>query len=726
MKKIKSIIPALAVLAVILAVFSPCLSHDFINLDDDLYVTDNPVIRGITPANLKNISTAFFITHYQPLTILSYLIEYRFFKLDPFYYHLDNLILHLLNCLLVFWIIYRVNGNILPAFLTALFFGLHPLQVESVAWVSERKNLLYAFFFLSAMVSYLYYLGKEKKRFYYWVCLFFFILSLLSKSMAVTLPLVLLLLDYFSGRKITRQACFEKIPYFLLALAGGLVALWAAHLTGAPYEPGRYSVLARLMGASSDVVFYLQKIILPLGLSASYPYFEAQNHPLRYFLSFVGLGLMFVVLFRSLRYSKKIIFGCGFFLLTVLPALRFLPLESIAAADRYVYVSSIGIFYLLAAGLYWAWGKKSTRTALLKAGLILFTAGLVVFWSWLSWQRCGAWKNSLNLWNDVLKKYPANASAYNNRGVYFLRDGQFEKSHADFLMAVKIKTEHPADPTFKYNPTHKYYYLNLARSLEALGRRREAREIFQQLIREAQVHSRLYPPASGEKINSYNRKEIAIQAYFALADLEDAEGNQAQAIAGYKKVLEIDSGLPYVYDRLGSLYLRMGKRGEAKSEFIRAIRTDPAYLPAYIVLAEIYQSLGQNAELEQLYKQAVTFQLDFFAAYNYLGNLYSDLGMSKKAISLYLRAIRIDPSSEEACLGLGNAYLTTGRTPDAIGWFKEALALDPKLAVAHNNLALAYYYAGQNDLASKHSEQASRLGYPLSPKLTQLLGHHKK
>jgi hypothetical protein len=212
------IVPAIALVLIItfIALF-PVLKAGFTNWDDHLYVTENNSIRAATLVNLKNISTSFFAAHFQPLTIYSYLLEYRFFKLNPFYYHLTNLILHLLNCLLVFWFIYLLTGQVPVACLTALIFGIHPLQVESVAWISQRKTLLYAFFYLGSLVSYLYYLRKPRQLKYLFFCLGLFILSLLSKSVAFTLPLVLLLLDYFNSRIINRQALAEKIPYFLLS-----------------------------------------------------------------------------------------------------------------------------------------------------------------------------------------------------------------------------------------------------------------------------------------------------------------------------------------------------------------------------------------------------------------------------------------------------------------------------------------------------------------------------
>jgi protein O-mannosyl-transferase len=178
----KKIACVIVILIITLASFFPVLKNDFTNWDDTGYVTENNIIRSVSLVNLKSIFFSFSMTHYHPVTILSYLLEYQFFRLNPFNYHLTNFILHLLNCLLVFWMIYLLSGSIFISGLTALLFGIHPLQVESVAWISERKNLLYAFFFLGALISYLYYLRKDEKTKYFFLCLGFFILSLLSKS----------------------------------------------------------------------------------------------------------------------------------------------------------------------------------------------------------------------------------------------------------------------------------------------------------------------------------------------------------------------------------------------------------------------------------------------------------------------------------------------------------------------------------------------------------------
>jgi len=647
-KKNKIIIPIFIVLIVTAASFYPCLKNNFTNWDDNLYVTENKAIRAATPGNLKNISTSFFVTHYQPVTIFSYLLEYRFFKLNPFNYHLTNFILHLLNCVLVFWVIYLFTKSASVACLTAVFFGIHPMQVESVAWVSERKNLLCAFFFLGAMISYLYYLGNTGRLKYYFFCLGLFILALLSKSMAITLPLVLLLLDYCTRRKINLAVFIEKIPYFFLSLLLGLVALLGAHLSKFFYDERVYGLLTKLIGAAYDIVFYLNKLLLPVKLSVLYPYSEIK-HTLPFIFSFLLVAVLLAAIIKSARYTRKIIFGSGVFLLTIFPVLRSLPLDEVLVADRYVYLPAIGIFYLFAQGGIWLYQRKIKHRFFLRMFLVLALASVVIFFSLATWKRNQVWKDSLSLWSNVLESYPDSATAYNNRGEFLLGQGQYSQALSDFILATSSRTKYP------YNPVYKYYYLNLGNSLRALGRKQEAEAIFEQLIRET-------------------------EAYFAQENIRDLPGDKDKAVAANRRSIEAGA-----YLNLADLKDSLGDKDKAVELYIRAIELGPKMLYAYSGLAQIYKSSGQKEKLELLYQKAIVNNLDLFDAYYYTGNLYFAAQNYEAAIKLYLRAVEINPTSKEAYVDLGNAYLMLGKNKEAITWLKRALKLEsyPKLSAPH-------------------------------------------
>ncbi|MDD5129736.1 MAG: tetratricopeptide repeat protein [Candidatus Omnitrophica bacterium] len=751
MKKNKILIPVFLILAITLASFYPSLKNDFTNWDDNLYVTENKAIRSVSLENIKEISTSFFIAHYQPVTIYSYLLEYHFFKLNPFNYHLTNLILHLLNCLWVFWLIYIISGNIAIAWITAILFGIHPMQVESVAWISERKNVLCAFFFLGSLVAYLYYLKKEQAKKCYFLCLGLFILALLSKSMAITLPLVLLLLDYFYSRKLSWAVFLEKIPYFLLSVLFGLLALLASSSSQAFYIQGSYGLFTKLAGASGDIVFYLSKLIAPLNLSALYPYFEVKNNPF-YLYAFVLVLILAIAAVISIRYTKKIILGSGFFLLVIFPALRSLPLDKILPADRYVYLPAIGIFYLFAQSCMWLYARKIKYGYLLKTFLTIMLAAIIIFLGCATWKRCSVWQNGLSLWNDILKKYPDTAAAFSNRGEFFLKQGQYHQALSDFMFAINARPKSPDDPMLKY------YYLNLGNALKALGRNPEAIAVFERLIKDSEeyldsVHFNSLSTeekkiaASGpaveegsyfkfanlkyllrdrRKVVEANRMAIEAGAYFNLANIKDLLGDKDEALKLYIKTTELAPRFLYARDYLGALYVNLNRKEEAKAELSQAIDIDPAYLPAYIKLAGLYKSLGQQEKLELLYKKAVTNNLDFFDAYYYCGNLSARIQKDKDALACYRKAVELNPGSKESCVGLGNAYLTLGRNKEAVAWFNKALELDSTLAVAHHNLALAYYYAGEYNLAIQHCDKAGQLGYAISPKLLELLKPYRK
>ncbi|MCX5694284.1 MAG: tetratricopeptide repeat protein [Candidatus Omnitrophica bacterium] len=668
-----------------------------------MYVTENKAIRSITLTNLKNISTSFFITHYQPVTIFSYLLEYHFFKLNPFNYHLTNLILHLLNCLLVFWLFYLISGRASVAWITAILFGIHPMQVESVAWISERKNLLYAFFFLGALISYLYYLRKDKAVKYYFLCLGLFILALSSKSMAMTLPLVLFLLDYFYSRKINPAAFIEKIPYFLLSILFGLLASLGSFPTQTFYVKSSFSFFTKLLGASGDVIFYLNKLLLPVKLSVLYPYIEIKNNPF-YLYSFVLMIILVVAIIISIRYTKKVILGSGIFLLIVFPVIRFLPLDYVLTADRYIYLAVIGIFYLLALGYLWLYTGKTKHAYLLKTFLVIAMAGVIISLGSATWKRCHTWKDSLSLWNDILEKYPDTAVAFSHRGEVLLRQGKYHQALFDFMQAVNVQPGSPDDPIFNHR------YLNLGLAWQALGKNQEAAAVFERLIKEAETYFNSADSNgftnSKNKVAAANWMAVKTGAYFKFANMKDLLNDRNKVVAAHWMTLEVGS-----YFNLASIKDALGDKDGALELYARAIELAPRFLYAHDSLGTLYLSLNRK---------------EFFDAYYYCGNLALATQRDKDAVLFYKKALELNPGSKESCVGLANAYLITNRSEEAILLLKKALELDPALAVAHNNLALAYYYAQEYTLAIQHCDQAVQLGYPRSPKLLELLEPYRK
>lgn len=514
--------------------FYSSLKNDFVNWDDDWYVTQNLLIRELSWKNIKQIFSPSAYTNldtpqlYVPLVTLSYAFEYHFVKLNPFIYHLTNLVLHLLNCLLVFLLFLLLSHNISIAFIVAILFGIHPLHVESVAWITERKDVLYAFFFLSALICYIYYLRNMKIRFYYLVVVFF-ILSLLSKPLAISLPFVLLCFDYFLEGKWESRKILEKVPFAVLIVL---------YLALGQFLSNKYlridtcnTLLERFLVSNYALLFYIYKTFLPLKLSCLYPLPIKTGNllPLQFLVSpFIVITLCLLVIY-SLKYTKKIVFGFLLFLLIIFPALQFFPTGHAMVADRYMYLASIGIFYLVAIFINKLYEKIAKNRRFKAAILVIFLILIIGILSIVSWNRCRIWKDSIVLWNDVLKNYPNIATAYNSRGAELLERKQYNKAYSDFIKTLSL------DPS---------YY----------------------------------------------------EAYFNLANLNSAKGNYNEAIRLLSKTLQINPDYIRAYDLLVILYGRIGKHSQVIDICKKLIKIKPDYVNAYVNLSGAYGNLGDFQE----------------------------------------------------------------------------------------------------------------------------------
>ena len=438
-------------LAVVAVAFLPCLKGGFFNWDDGEYVVSNPVIRSLAPANLGAAFSSFFVGHYQPLTILSYSLDHRLSGLNPFGYHLTNFLLHLSNCLLVIWLFRRVTGNVLIACVTGLVFGLHPLRAESVAWISARKELLYASFFLCALIAYDSYLKKGGARGYL-LAFLFFLCALLSKVTAAILPLVLFLFDYLAGKKFDRRSLVEKVPFFLASIILGLVNVFGQASAGAVRQEGA-GLLEKAGVAAAAVFFYLGKTFIPVNLSCAYPRFSTNGAVMA--VSAVSLAVFICLVMITGRFTKKMVFGFCFFLICLLPVLQFVPLGSVMAADRYTYVPAIGLAYLLAEGFGLLWQKSSPA----RKYLSFFSVCVLIVLAGLTWDRCFAWRDSVSLWSREIRDRPGNPTAYFGRGSAYLGLRMYKESYLDLKTCLYLA------------PEYKEVYLKLAKLYRALNKK---------------------------------------------------------------------------------------------------------------------------------------------------------------------------------------------------------------------------------------------------------------
>ncbi len=424
------------ILFIALLSYLPALNNGFV-WDDDDYIKNNLLIRSI---NLKDIFSTNLMGNYHPLTVLVYAIQYKFFDISEKGYHAFNIFLHLLNVLLVFFAVFRLSNKSIVALVAALLFALHPMHVESVAWASELKDLLYTFFFLASYIFYLKFQEDPKNK-YYAFAVFLFLLSLLSKAMAASLPLLLVLTDFFKVQKITAKSLLQKVPFFLLSFIFGIVAVQAQKSSGA-VDTATFDIGQRIIFASYGFITYLVKLALPLQLCSYYAYpISSKGTIPPYYYGYLFLVIALAIgAFYSLRKTKKIFFSIGFFTVTVLLVLQLLPVGWAIMADRYSYIPSIGIFYLVGEGIYWLWNKKSSGYTY-KGLVVLVLISTTIFYSVKTSARCAVWKDGFVLWNDVINQYQTIPQAYINRGIIYMNNNKTAESLADYNKAISLEPD---------------------------------------------------------------------------------------------------------------------------------------------------------------------------------------------------------------------------------------------------------------------------------------------
>ncbi|MEI6681688.1 MAG: hypothetical protein WCO44_03620 [Bacteroidota bacterium] len=394
--------------------FRPAADNQFLKTwDDQVYVTNNKLIQGPTAKNISEIFSFHkdlqkLTKNYHPLTTLSLAINYQFSGLNPRSYYLTNIFIHILNSILVYLLIFRLTDRkIWAAFFAGLLFGIHPMHVESVAWISERKDVLYGLFFISGMILYYHYLKKKRIKFLVFAFLLF-CLSVLSKAMAVVFPLVMVLMDLLLERKWSFRALIEKIPFFVISLFFGLLAI-KIQAEGAIGAWRIFTLMQRIMHASYGILSYLTNFFLPVNLSAFYPYpfIDEQGFlPLSFRLAPVVVILILAVsavaLFMKNRMLKVIGFGTWFFILTLVLVLQFISVGQAIIADRYAYIPYIGICFIIGSWGAFLVGQKQPKFRIPGIVLAGFMAVLLVFSAIQTHHRSSVWHDDFALWTDAL------------------------------------------------------------------------------------------------------------------------------------------------------------------------------------------------------------------------------------------------------------------------------------------------------------------------------------
>ncbi len=728
------------------------VSHcDFISYDDPLYVTENAhIMNGLTVDSVRWAFTSTYANFWHPLTLMSLMLDNELFGLTPRWYHLTNLLFHVANTLLLFFVLNRMTKSPWKSAFVAALFALHPLHVESVAWIAERKDVLSTFFWMLTLIAYVHYVEHPRLKSYLAV-LVFFIMGLMAKPMLVTLPFVMLLLDYWplqrfgqktvalevkagpdksvfvnkkkakSGKKPslqnivksarpvehkcgwaeTRRLLIEKIPLFVLVPLFSVLTYIAEGeaVINFPWN-------VRVRNALVSYVIYIGKTVWPTGLAVFYP------HPgLLPLWQAMGAALLLAAVTAAVILAAKrfpyLAIGWLWFAGTLAPVIGIVQIGSFGRADRFTYIPLIGLFIMVAWGVPELLKGWRYRREALAASSTLIVCSLSI----AAWIQAGYWRDSITLYDHTLKVTDHNAIIYTNRGITYSKLGNFQQAIADFDRAMQI------------NPGIAVAYYNRGAAYGQLGN-------FQQAVSDYNRAIEINP----EYANAYNSRGVA---YRKLGDLrqalsdynraididpEHAEarnnrgvaqgalGNRGQAISDLDRAIEINPKYAEAFKNRGVVHDELGDHRQAISDYDRAIEIDPEYAEAYTDRGAAYRQLGNLQQAISDFNRTIQINPGFAVAYYNRGIACGQLGDLQEAISDYNKAIEINAEYAGAYINRGVVYGKLGNLQQAISDYDKAIEINPEYAGAYINRGIAYGKLGNREEAIENLKKAARLG----------------
>ncbi|MEI6816364.1 MAG: tetratricopeptide repeat protein [Bacteroidota bacterium] len=613
----------LAIVAITFLAYIPSLKNNFTNWDEKEYVLDNQILKQPIGDCIKYFFTNFYNGNYHPLTMIVYAFEYHHAQLNPVFYHQINLMIHLMNVILIFFFVFQLSSKKAEvALIVSLLFGIHPMHVESVAWIAELKDVLYGFFFILGLIAYLRFIDNKRQVKYLSFTFLLFVLALLSKPAAVVFPMVLLLLDYYRNREWYWKSLIEKTPFFICSIVFGILNVKAQETSISPIET--HSLLHGFLFASYGIICYIYKMILPINLSALYPIPNVLENgiPLIYYVYLPIATLLIFGIYKSMKQTKVIIFGSLFFLINLLLVLQIIPVGGAIIADRYSYISFIGLLYLIAYGFNFINNNQDQRIAKFKP--LALMALIIFFISSFSvtYERCKIWENSETLWSDVIEKYPENFQGYLGRGEYLMNTDKYnipsskeniDKAFADFNEAIILKKDNP------------HVYLNRGLIYAMKGKFDSALADYSKVLargfKDYNIYMALGTTYSGmhhydsaykyfdlvEKMNGTSVQLMQNKAYTYLMDKK-----YKQSIEEYKSLInQVKDNASYYYFQ-GLAYHHLDDFNNALSDYTKAIDLNPNYVEAYYNRSVAFEAVNdfKSALNDAIKAQSLGFNID--------------------------------------------------------------------------------------------------------------------
>ncbi len=631
--------------------YSNSFFFDFNYRDDTDYVTNNPLLHDLSWNGLKKIFSELYYNGHIPLTILSLAIDYNIWELNPFGYHLTSFGLHTLNIVLVYFFTKELSGNQSISLLTALFFAVHPMGVQSVSWIAERKNVLYTAFFLLSLIQYMRYIKTEKMIWLTgaWIA---FTCSVASKWSAYPLPVVLIAIDWYFGRKITVKLVVEKTIFFAVPF---LSFFW--HIGSGANVPERFSFVHRIFFGSYSFLFYLIKSVLPFRLSTLYPYPRLSGEmlpPLFYLSMPAAIAVLVAVVYRIYKYpflKKEIVLGFSFFIINigmVLNILMFIGGHELVA-DRYGYVPFIGIFFIASNILVALWGKLSGYRKFMQLFIVLYFSGLTAY----TYVRNEAWSNTLAIYDDALSKNENIPIAYALKGDYYQIINKQKSAFREYDICVK-KFPHYHTCIFERG----LMYFNEGRHLEAKSDFSTALQL---------------QPENPQTLNYLG----LIQTNFE---------NYEHALFLFDKALQYDSLNAMIYNNIGWVYYSIKNYEKAEIYYRKALTNDSILTLAYLNLGWMLVELEKYEQSIEIFSAAEKNLTANALIYNNHGWALYNLRDYSEALNYFNKAIANDSNLNYAYFNRALTYFKLNNlanacedlqkaiqagNQDAIEWFNE-------------------------------------------------------
>jgi tetratricopeptide (TPR) repeat protein/succinate dehydrogenase hydrophobic anchor subunit len=695
--------------AVTLGAFWPVFHNDFVGYDDPTYVTENPhVLAGLTWADAGWAFRTGQAGNWHPLTWLSHIVDVQLYGLRPGGHHLTSLLLHAANAVLLFLLLQRLTGAFWRSVCVAALFALHPLHVESVAWVAERKDVLSTFFFMLTLGAYTCYAecgmrnaesgltqhatrNRQHASLFYLLALGCFALGLMSKPMLVTLPFVLLLLDFWPlgrnagcgrlmakpeaggtvpGRTLPwRRLVWEKAPFFLLAGVSSAVTVWEQKQVGAMSSLEAAPFEFRISNALISYVRYASKMVWPAKLAVFYP--VPAEWPAGWVAgaALVLAGLSVLALWRARR-APYFAFGWFWYLGMLVPVIGIVQVGQQAMADRYSYVPLIGLF----VAIVWSAAEIPARWPGTRIGLAVCTGAALAACAVLTWNQAGYWRNNASLFEHALAVTRDNAVAHNNLGASLLDAGNLAAAEGHLVEAVRLKADYPDG------------LANLGACRAKQGRLEEAGELFQRALE-------VRPTAP---------------VHYNLANLLSRQGKLEEAEAHYEAALRLNPELVQAWYNLGILEATRGRMEVAAQDYTAALRIKPDDAEAHISLGALLGGQKKFDEAILHFKAALRAAPDNADAHFNLAAALNAKGDFAGAAAEFAEACRLRPEDIGTRESLGLALLYGGRMSEAARQLQEVLRARPD-ARTHYYLGLALDSEGQAQEAAAHYREAVRL-----------------